>query len=89
MVNKRTKIEIIFDILETIYKNNEVKITFILHKANLSHPKFKEYSEELFEKNLIEEVFKKKQKYYKLTEKGIKYYNKLIEIKKFMNIFEF
>ncbi len=52
MAPKRDKVEIIFDILDSIYKtNNKIKISHILHKANLSHTKLKIYLDELKDKN--------------------------------------
>lgn len=89
MGQKRDKIDIIFDILKSIKdKNNQIKITHILHKANLSHTKLKEYLDELKSKQLIEEYLEKKQKFFKLTNKGEDYYQKLNQMKKFINIFD-
>ena len=89
MALKRNKIEIIFDILNAIReRNNKIKITQILHKANISHNKLKIYLEELFEKELIEEIIEKKQKYFILTKKGFDYLEKLNQMKKFMESFE-
>ncbi len=89
MASKRNKIEIIYDILFAIKeKNNRIKITQLLHKANISHAKSKPYLEELFEKELIKEITEKKQKFFSLTDKGFEYLNKLDQMKKFMKTFE-
>lgn len=89
MANKRDKIDIIYDILFSIKdRNNKIKITQLLHKANISHSKSKIYIEELFEKKLIEEIIEKKQKYFSLTNKGFEHLNKLDQMKKFMNTFD-
>jgi len=89
MVFKRNKIEIIYDILNAIKeKNNKIKITHILFKANLSHIKLKEYLKDLEEKNLIEIYYEKKQKYFRLSELGEEYRLKLKQMKKFIETFE-
>lgn len=89
MAHKRNKIEIIYDILNAIKeKNNRIKTTHILYKANLSHIKLKEYLEELKNKGLIEEFTEKKQKFFKLSPKGEEYVQKLKQMKKFMQTFE-
>lgn len=89
MAQKRNKIEIIYDILNSIKdKNNKIKITHILYKANLSHTKLKEYLTDLLDKELIEEFIEKKQKYFRLTEKGQEYIQKLKQMKTFMKTFD-
>jgi len=85
---KRDNTQIIFDILDAIYRNPNIKITHILHKANLSHSKFKGYLEDLKNKQIIKEEINKKQKTFSLTQKGEKYYFKLKEMKNFMESFE-
>lgn len=89
MGQKRNKIEIIYDILISIRnKNNKIKITHILYKANLSHIKLKEYLTDLIDKELVEEFIEKKQKYFRLTKKGQEYIQKLKQMKNFMKTFE-
>ena len=89
MASKRNKIEIIYDVLKSIRdKHNKIILTHILSKANLSYNKLKEYLDDLIEQKLIEEYEYKKQKYFKLTERGENYYEKLREMKKFMESFE-
>jgi len=89
MVIKRDKIEIISDILTSIQeKNNKIKITHILYKANLSYNKLKEYLDELLNKNLIEEYYDKKHKYFRLTKKGNEYLEKIKQMTKFIETFD-
>lgn len=89
MATKRNKIEVIFDILNAIQeKHNKIKITHILYKANLSHNKLKEYIHELTEKKMIEEYIEKKQKYFRLTEKGNEQIQKIRQMQKFIETFE-
>ncbi len=86
---KRNKIEIIYDILISIIeKNNKIKITHIMYKANLSHIKLKEYLDELIEKDFIEEYYEKKQKYFRLTKKGYEQIEKIKQMTKFMEVFD-
>ena len=55
MVKKRTKLEVIRDILDILKKHKHVKITHLIYKANLSNNSIKPYLEELLKNNLIEE----------------------------------
>jgi predicted transcriptional regulator len=88
MASKRDKIEIIYDILNSIYRNgNKIRISHLLQKANLSHTKLKKYLEELEGNEIIINEIEKGVKYFSLTEKGINYYYKLRNMKQFMNTF--
>lgn len=85
---KRNKPEIVLDILLAISQgNNEIKVTHLLRKANLSYEAFKKYSSELEEKEYIEHRTIKKQSYYSLTSKGYEQIIKLKPLKEFMNTF--
>ena len=55
MILRRTKIEIIHDILKAIQnKGGKIKPPHLLYKSNLSHNKMKEYLNELIKKNMVE-----------------------------------
>lgn len=75
MGKKRTKLEVIRDILEVIKnKNGRIKPTHILYKSNLSYQMMGEYIDELKERGLVvEENLKNGQRTYSLTEKGFKF----------------
>lgn len=89
MSHKRNKAEIVLDILLSISQNNnQIKITHLLRKANLSHEVFKKYSNELEEKEYIELTILKKQHFYSLTPKGYEQISKLKPLKEFMNTFD-
>ena len=88
MGSKRDNVEIIFDILNALYTERNIKITHILRKANISHSKFKEILDDLKKKEIIVEESNKKQKFFNLTKNGEKYYLKLREMKNFMKTFE-
>ena len=92
MAERRSRSEIIFDILTLIQrKGTKVKPTHILYGANLSHDRLKKYLDELEEKQLIEqyeETKKKKTKtFYKLTEKGFNLINELRRMKEIEEAF--
>ena len=81
--------DIIFDILKAIKeKNNKIKITHILYKANLSHTNLKLYMAELEDKKLIEPFEEKKTNFYRLTKDGEFHYQKLRQMKNFMETFD-
>lgn len=74
MAERRSKHEIIFDILNLISsKNGRVKPTHILYGGNLSHDRLKKYLKELIDAGFIEQVDEKGKPYYVLAEKGYKF----------------
>ena len=85
-MKKRTRIEIIYDILSAIKKSKgEIKLTHLIYKSNLSHKVLKEFLKELIIKQLLINVKFKNQKSFTLTEKGhnfIKDYSKMKEFLK-------
>lgn len=87
---KRDRLEVIYDILQIIQNNqNSIKPTPLLRKSNLSSQGFKEYIEELKEKELLKEAEdKKKRKFFTLTDKGFKYLEKYKTIIGFIEEFE-
>lgn len=88
MGKKRTKLEIIKDILEVIKsKNGRIKPTHILYKSNLSYIMMDDYLEELKEKGFIIESGKDRSKTYKITDKGIEYLSKYSLIMDFTESF--
>ena len=88
MVKKRSRLEVIHDILHTINKKGEnIKPTHIMYKSNLSHQMMQEYLKELLEKNFIEENKSKKGKTYFLTKKGKDYLSKYNSMISFMDSF--
>ncbi len=91
MAKRRTRIDIISDILQAIRKKNgRIKPTHLLYKANLSYQLLNEYLEELKGKGLVEEeeVGKKKtKKEILLTEKGYEFLEQYERMKAFQESF--
>ncbi len=88
MNKKRTKLEIIKDILEVIRnKNGKIKPTHILYKSNLSYSMMDLYLSELIQKELIKEIKLGKGKTYSITEKGINYLQKYHLVSEFAETF--
>jgi len=88
MNKKRSKLEIIRDILNVIRnKNGKIKPTHILYKSNLSYSMMEEYLNELIEKEFIIEMKKENNKTYSITEKGSSYLQKYKLISEFTESF--
>jgi len=87
-MTKRSKIEIIKDILETIKNNhNSIKITPLIRKSNLSTSRFNRYYDELVTKGLVMEK-NHSGKCISVTEKGFKYLEKYSAIIGFIEEFD-
>jgi len=71
MQKKRTRLEIIRDLLEIIKKGREVKITPLIYKANLSNNSIKPYLAELLENKLIIDCGISGKKAFKIEKKGL------------------
>jgi predicted transcriptional regulator len=86
---KRGKLEIMRDILIIIKENrNSIKITPLIRKSNLSTLRFKEYYQELTNKNLVTEKTVETNKIVSITEKGLKFLDKYRLIVDFIDEFE-
>ncbi len=84
---RRNRLEIIKDMLESIRKKEKIKTTKLLHQSNLSPQKFKEYLNELIEKDFIKEEKEKNNKYFILKRKGQEYLEKYISFSRFIENF--
>ena len=82
MASRRNRNEIIYDILDSLVKNNgQLKPTRLLYKANMSHSQMKEYISELKDKELLVLTEEKTKQYYKLTTRGYEFFNNLRKIR--------
>lgn len=87
-MKKRSRLEIIKDILEVIRsKSGNIKPTHILYKSNLSHQMMQEYLTELIEKGFVQEKRSPQGKRYGITPKGLTYLQKYRSIVDFTESF--
>lgn len=82
-MKKRTKLEVLKDILEILGKRREVKITHLVYKANLTNNSIKPYMNYLMDNDLIEITKDKKGKRFVITTKGVEFLNEFEKIKIF------
>lgn len=88
MTKKRTRLEVIRDILSVIRdRNGKIKPTHILYKSNLSHPMMEEYLSELIGKGFVIEHKAPAGKTYSVTPKGLEYLAKYRTIVEFNQSF--
>jgi len=88
MQRKRSRLDIIYDMLHTISnKGGRIKPTHLMYKANLSHTQMKLYLKELMEKNLIEEEIKKERTMLIITQKGFSFIQQFNQMKEFEKTF--
>ena len=84
MKNKRSKLQIYFDVISAIIvekqDNEEVSKTRLQHKSNTSYDKLLKYLDEMSEKGLI-----KMEKEIDTTELGIKFYNDYSNVNDLIN----
>lgn len=78
-MKKRTRLEVIRDLLEVLQRNKQVKITHLIYKANLSNNSIKPYIEYLLKNNLAEQMILNEKRVFKITPKGNEF---LIEFNK-------
>ena len=87
MGKKRTKFEIIYDMLLAVMNKGKIKPTHVMYKANLSHNLLKTYLEELIEKDMIKEMKEKNYIYLIITDKGVDFINEFRKMKEFQETF--
>lgn len=90
MEKKRDQLEVVYDILEVIRKNNNsIKPTPLLRYSNLSSQSFSRYFSDLLAKRFVkEEIDSKGRKYVTLTDKGFRYLEKYKVITNFIKEFD-
>ena len=94
MASRRSRLELIFDILLAIQnKGGTIKPTHLMYKSNLSHKLLNNYLDELIQKELVaivEEVSRKKKKSSKkviITEKGSSFLAEFRRMREFTSAF--
>nr|MCK4929587.1 hypothetical protein [Nanoarchaeota archaeon] len=88
MQRKRSRLDIIYDMLNTISnKGGKIKPTHLMYKANLSHTQMKLYLKELMEKNMVEEQTMKERTMLVITHKGFSFIQQFNQMKEFEKTF--
>lgn len=87
-MTKRSKLDIVKDILKIIQQQRSIKITPLIRKSNLSTARFQHYYEDLITKNLVVEQQTPPGKTIHLTEKGYRFLEKYQAIRNFIEEFE-
>ena len=85
-MERRNKLNIIYDILRVIQKGGEIKKTHIMYQANLSHNQMKLYLNELYKKKFIENTSSEKL-LIKITKKGEDFFKQYAQVKEFEKTF--
>ena len=75
------------DILQAVQSDGQAKPTRILQKANLSHDRLTKYLSELVQKSLVKENQDSANRYYTMTEQGIKFLDELKRAESFVSGF--
>jgi len=86
-MQRRSKIQIVYDLLIAAKQKGRIKPTHLLYKGNLSHLRLKEYIEDLIQKKLLAKVSDNGKNYYKITEQGIKFISDIEKMKEITEAF--
>lgn len=87
-MTRRTKIEIVFDLLLLIQKKGgKIKPTHALYGGNLSYDRLKIYVEEMQKKGLINVVQEKKRTFYQITDQGHNFVSEYRKVKELTDAF--
>jgi len=88
MARKRSRIEIINDMLMSIQKKGgEIKPTHLMYKANLSHAQMNLYLEDLINNELVKKIRRNNNFYFIITDKGCAFVEKFRQMKEFEKSF--
>lgn len=88
MQKKRTKLEIVNDLLQTIIdKRGRIKQTHLMYKVNLSHKLMKSYLEELISKEMVEEKREGKNIYLFIKPQGKEFLGRFKKMREFQDAF--
>jgi predicted transcriptional regulator len=82
-MTKRTRLEVIRDILELLRNKKDIRITHLIYKSNLSNNSIKPYILDLLEKELIRETNNGKNKFFNISPKGLEFLEEFHKIKIF------
>ena len=82
-MKKRTKLEVIRDLLLVLKGAEKTKITKLIYKANLSNNSIKPYMEDLIKNELIHEFNETGKRSFVITRKGYSFLEDFNKIKIF------
>ena len=88
MAKKRERLDVIKDILKSVREYRNIKPTRLLYSSNLSPQMFKEYVDELLNKNFIKlDIAEENKKTFSLTKKGFDFLEQYKTIENFIENF--
>jgi predicted transcriptional regulator len=87
MAQRRSKIQIVYDLLMAAKQKGKIKPTHLLYKGNLSHIRLKEYIDGLIQKKLLLKISEDNHTYYKITEQGVKFLSDIEKMKEITEAF--
>jgi predicted transcriptional regulator len=88
MKEKRDRMQIVYDILQSISdKQGKIKPTHLLYKSNLSHGRLMHYIEDLIQKGLITKDFDEDTRFYVITDKGLQFLAEYRRMREFTDSF--
>ncbi|HDD70817.1 MAG TPA: transcriptional regulator [Candidatus Woesearchaeota archaeon] len=88
MARKRERSDIILDMLRSIQKKGgKIKPTHLMYKANLAYRQMKSYLEELVDKNFVRKIKDKGYDYIIITDDGLRFVEKMMQMKEFERTF--
>lgn len=88
MIARRSKTQILLDILSTVQRENgRIKKTHIMYHANLTHGRLEKYLQILLSNKSLEESKIKNETFYMLTEKGNQFLSEIRRLKKMSEAF--
>ena len=88
MPRKRSRLDIITDMLATLQSNGgEIKPTHLMYKSNMAHVQMTSYLEELLQKEFVKKVKRKNNDYIVLTDRGYEFFEKLKQMREFEKTF--
>jgi len=85
-MERRNKLNIVYDILRVIQSKGEIKKTHIMYQANLSHSQMKLYLNELYNKKFIENTDSDKP-LIRITKKGGDFFRQYAQVREFEKTF--
>ncbi len=79
---RRSRLEIMVDILEAISRGGGARATWIMYEANMPYDRLKRYLSELLEKGLVRRVESGGESRYYITDKGLELVREYRRIKR-------